>query len=595
MVEVRDLVKVYPNGTRAVAGIDFDVPREEFFGFLGPNGAGKTTTMKILATLLRKTSGVVTVAGYDVDADSKAVRRSIGFAMQEVGLDDLATGRNFLQLQGVLYGLSRREARRRADELLDLVGLAHVAGQRVGTYSGGMRRRIDLVGALMHDPDLLFLDEPTVGLDPQSRLAMWEHLDALNAKGVTILLTTQVMEEADRLCRNIAIIDQGHIVAKGSPESLKSEVGGDVVQVVLNGSGDGPDDALNERAEGLVRQQRYVDAVNRADGGIAITVKNGSAAVPDLVSLLHDNRVPVASLSVAQAEPRRCLPQVHRPHHSGRRGHRRRGGRDDAAHDGPEEEVAPMNVARETYFIYMRNLKAWLGQPALVISTLVMSVFMFLFFGAPLSGMTSIPGFPSDDYYAYITGMIIVMSVVFNGADVAFALLTDMLSGYFDKLLLAPVNRFSILMGTLLVSGTRALVQVLAIVTMALALGVSFKGGLVGLVAIIAAATVFGIATACIGLIIALKTKSVQVTQNSWLMFMPLAFLTTAFMPKELLTGWFKWAVTLNPVDYVLVAVRTIIIDGWEWESILPGLWVLTATTVIMLAAATWTYRRATA
>ena len=181
---------------------------------------------------------------------------------------------------------------------------------------------------------------------------------------------------------------------------------------------------------------------------------------------------------------------------------------------------------------------------------------MFLFFGAPLSGMTSIPGFPSDDYDAYITGMIVVMAVVFNGADVAFTLLTDMLSGYFDKLLLAPVNRFSILMGTLLISGTRALVQVLVILAMALALGVSFKGGLVGLVAIIVAATVFGIATACIGLIIALRTRSVQVTQNSWLMFMPLAFLTTAFMPKELLTGWFKWAVTLNPVDYVLVSVR---------------------------------------
>ena len=300
MVEVRDLVKVYPNGTRAVAGIDFDVPREEFFGFLGPNGAGKTTTMKILATLLRKTSGTVAVAGYDVDADSKAVRRSIGFAMQEVGLDDLASGRDFLQLQGVLYGLSRREARKKAGELLELVGLANVAGQRVGTYSGGMRRRIDLVGALMHDPDILFLDEPTVGLDPQSRIAIWEHLDDLNAKGVTILLTTQVMEEADRLCRDIAIIDHGQIVARGSPESLKSEVGGDVVQIVLNGSGDVPDDALNERAGALVSQQPYVDAVSRADGGIAITVKNGSAAVPELVSLLHDNRVPVASITVAR-------------------------------------------------------------------------------------------------------------------------------------------------------------------------------------------------------------------------------------------------------------------------------------------------------
>ena len=299
MVEVKDLVKVYPGGTRAVAGIDFTVKTGDFFGFLGPNGAGKTTTMKILATILRKTSGVATVAGYDVDSDPKAVRRSIGFAMQEVGLDDLATGRDFLQLQGVLYGLSRRESRNRAAELLDLVGLTSVAGRRVGTYSGGMRRRIDLAGALMHAPRLLFLDEPTVGLDPQSRLAMWEHLENLNADGVTILLTTQMMEEADKLCRRIAIIDQGRFVAEGSPQSLKGEVEGDVVQVVLDRSGDAPDEALNAKAEQLVSQPTYVDAVNRVDGAIAVTVKDGSAAVPDLVRLLHDNQVPVANLSVA--------------------------------------------------------------------------------------------------------------------------------------------------------------------------------------------------------------------------------------------------------------------------------------------------------
>ena len=213
MVEVEDLVKVYPGGTRAVSGIDFIVGRGQFFGFLGPNGAGKTTTMKILSTLLRKTSGRITGAGYDVDKDPKAVRRSIGFAMQEVGLDDLAAGKDFLVLQGVLYGLSRRESRRRADEMLELVGLTSVAKRKVGTYSGGMRRRIDLVAALMHAPPLLFLDEPTVGLDPQSRLAMWEHLVQLNKQGVAILLTTQMMEEADRLCQSIAIIDHGQIVA----------------------------------------------------------------------------------------------------------------------------------------------------------------------------------------------------------------------------------------------------------------------------------------------------------------------------------------------------------------------------------------------
>ena len=254
-----------------------------------------------------------------------------------------------------------------------------------------------------------------------------------------------------------------------------------------------------------------------------------------------------------------------------------------------------MNIAREIYFIYMRNLRIWVGQPSLVLITVLPSVFMFLFFGAPLSGITSVPGFPSDDYYAYFTALIIVLAVVMNGSDVAITLLEDMMSGYFDKLLLAPINRFSMLMGMLLMSGTRALLHVLIIVAMALAFGVSFKGGFVGVVAIIIAATVFGIAMACIGLIIALKTRNFQATQNSWLMFMPVAFLTTAFMPKEFLAGWFRWAVTLNPVDYVLVSVRTIIIEGWHWDSILPGLWVLTGLTVILVTAATWTYTRATA
>ncbi|MCY4522966.1 MAG: ABC transporter permease [Caldilineaceae bacterium] len=254
-----------------------------------------------------------------------------------------------------------------------------------------------------------------------------------------------------------------------------------------------------------------------------------------------------------------------------------------------------MNTVRATYFIYVRDLKGWLGQPSLVVSSLLPSVFMFLFFGTPLRGMTSMPGFPADDYAAYITGMLIVMAVVMNGADVAFSLLTDMLSGYFDKLLLAPVNRFSMLMGTLLRSGTRTLMQVLVIFALTLALGVNFEGGWLGIVAILALTAVFGTAFACIGLIIALLSRNVQLTQSSQLMFMPLAFLTTGFMPKEFLTGWFKWAVTLNPVDYVLVSIRTIIVYGWEWDSILPGLWVLAATTVTLLIAATWTYNRATA
>jgi daunorubicin resistance ABC transporter ATP-binding subunit len=299
VVVVEKLVKVYPGGTRAVSNIDFTVARGEFFGFLGPNGAGKTTTMKVLSTLLKKTSGRVVVAGHDVDSEPHNVRKSIGFAMQEVGLDDLATGWDFLVLQGLLYGLGRSEARRRAGELLELVGLADVAKRKVGTYSGGMRRRIDMVAALMHRPQLLFLDEPTTGLDPQSRLAIWEYLVQLNSEGVTIFLTTQMMEEADRLCRRIAIIDLGQIVTEGSPQALKAGIGGDVIRVTFDSMNTAADVSYVAKAEELVGRQTYVSKVTRTDSSLTIRVQNSGDAVPDLMKQFHLNQIDVSNLSIS--------------------------------------------------------------------------------------------------------------------------------------------------------------------------------------------------------------------------------------------------------------------------------------------------------
>jgi len=254
-----------------------------------------------------------------------------------------------------------------------------------------------------------------------------------------------------------------------------------------------------------------------------------------------------------------------------------------------------MPMFRQTYYIYTRNLRTWTAQPMAVVSSVLSSVFVFLFFGAPLEGVSGLQGFPTGDYEAYLTGMVLIMAVIFSGADMAMAMLTDILSGYFDKLLLAPINRSSILLASLLMAGTRALVQVVIIVLMALALGVSFETGVLGGVTVVVLSTIFGVAWGCLGLIIALKTKSAQVTQSSWLLFMPIAFLTSAFMPKEMLTGWFKIAVMINPVEYVLAGVRTIIIQGWEWETILPGLWVLAAMTLGLIGVATWFYRRVTA
>jgi ABC-2 type transport system ATP-binding protein len=224
-IVVEQLAKRYPNGTDAVRGISFSVRSGEVFGILGPNGAGKSTTMGMLGTLVRPTGGSAMVAGYDVTTHPREVRRRIGFAMQEVGVDEFATGNELVVLHGRLHGLSRREAVHRAALLLDLLGLGDAADRRMGEYSGGMQRRVDLASSLIHLPPVLFLDEPTEGLDPHGRTAIWETLERLNqAVGMTVVLTTHYMEEADRLCGRIAIVDRGQIVAEGTPDELKAAV-----------------------------------------------------------------------------------------------------------------------------------------------------------------------------------------------------------------------------------------------------------------------------------------------------------------------------------------------------------------------------------
>src|SRR5438552_160440 len=235
-IEARGLERTFKGGIEAVRDIDLAIAAGEVFGFLGPNGAGKTTTVRMLCTLLPPTAGSAHVAGADVVEDPAGVRRRIGVALQEIGLDPVQTGRELLELQCGLYGITGADARRRAEELLELLGLTDAADRRTKTYSGGMKRRLDLASALVHSPDVLFLDEPTTGLDPASRLTVWDEVRRINAGGTTIFLTTQYMEEADQLCRRLAIIDNGRIVAEGSPADLKARMGHDVVSIALDGA-----------------------------------------------------------------------------------------------------------------------------------------------------------------------------------------------------------------------------------------------------------------------------------------------------------------------------------------------------------------------
>jgi len=292
-IEVEGLHKAFPNGVEAVAGIDLTVEKGEIFGFLGPNGAGKSTTTRMLTTLLRPTSGGARVAGLDILKQSAQVRRVIGVALQDAGLDYLATGRELLEIQARLHGLSGRTVRARADEMLQLVGLKDAAGRRVGTYSGGMRRRLDLASALIHDPEILFLDEPTAGLDPASRQSIWDEVGRMNReRGITVFLTTQYLEEADRLADRIAIIDHGRIVAEGSPEELKSSLGSDIVTVGV------PDDQIERAEKGLAKLEGLKEIQVHGEG-LTLFVSDGSGAVARVVRLLDKAKIDVGSVTVS--------------------------------------------------------------------------------------------------------------------------------------------------------------------------------------------------------------------------------------------------------------------------------------------------------
>jgi ABC-2 type transport system ATP-binding protein len=277
---------------RAVQGIDIEVGEGEIYGFLGPNGAGKTTTVRMLTTLLLPTGGRATVAGHDVVADARQVRATIGVALQEAALDPLMTGRELIRLQATLQGLPPAAGRQRADALLERVDLAAAADRRVGTYSGGMQRRLDLAAALVHEPRVLFLDEPTTGLDPVSRKTIWEEVRALNDDGTTVFLTTQYLEEADQLADNVGIIDSGRIVAEGTPEALKGEVGNPHIELLV---GEG---AVAE-AERVCRELGKL--LPPKDGKrVLVEVEHGSADIPRVVRALDEAGIEVESLELVR-------------------------------------------------------------------------------------------------------------------------------------------------------------------------------------------------------------------------------------------------------------------------------------------------------
>lgn len=297
VVIIKNLKKYFSsrNGTvKAVDGVDLEVHEGEIFGFLGPNGAGKTTTLRILTTLMVQQSGQAEVAGFDVKEYPEKVRRSIGYVSQIGGADKNATGRENLVLQGQLYGMSSKEARARAEELCWLLEISEFADRPAGTYSGGQRRRLEVAIGLMNRPAVLFLDEPTIGLDPQNRANLWEQVKKLRTEGTTVFLTTHYMDEADALCDRVAIIDSGRIVAEGTPSELKKRVAGDCITMSIENA--------QEKAPALIRELQeaaFIREIKQDEDRLRIYVDDGAKDISEVLGILAKQQVVLRTITLS--------------------------------------------------------------------------------------------------------------------------------------------------------------------------------------------------------------------------------------------------------------------------------------------------------
>lgn len=296
MIETRELTKTFKSGKQtveAVRGVELSVQKGEIYGFLGPNGAGKSTTMRMLATLLPPTTGTARVAGHDLRREPALVRQNIGYVAQAGGSEPVMTGRENLVLQGRLFGMDKATATRRAAELTEALEMGSFVDRTVKTYSGGQRRRMDLALGMIHRPALLFLDEPTTGLDPQSRYHLWDEIRKLHAGGTTVFLTTHYLDEADALCHRLAIMDHGKIVSEGTPASLKQQVAGDVITLGMSGE-------LLMKGETVLRNQSYVREIHHRDDALQIYVERGEEVLPNIMRLFDSAALPIQTVALAR-------------------------------------------------------------------------------------------------------------------------------------------------------------------------------------------------------------------------------------------------------------------------------------------------------
>src|SRR5256714_9904332 len=595
-VRVERVVKRF-GSTTALAGVDLEVPEGMVFGLLGPNGAGKTTLTRILATLLEPDAGRAELLGHDVVAESPTVRELLALTGQFAAVDELLTGRENLEMFGRLFRLSRAQARRRASELLERFELADAADRTAKTYSGGMRRRLDLASSLLTQPRVLFLDEPTTGLDPRSRNEIWEIVRDLRREGTTILLTTQYLEEADQLADEIAVIDHGRVIAEGTGNELKDRVGGQILEVELAdvqqrdeaeaallrvGCGAPEQDERPNRLtlpaprEGLVLVEEAAAELRRA--GIGVSEMGLRGPTLDDVFLQLTGLPPSENGGSQGTAAVAAIPVEHA----------RRLWRPTAV--SLQDIKSSLN---DNAVVTVRNLRHFWRQPDLLLFSTIQPIMFVVLFVYVFGGAVGNALPPGYTYVDYLLPGIFVQSVTFRASQTAVGLSEDLRRGVIDRFRSMPMARSAVLLGRTTADLVRNVLITGLMIVVGYLVGFRFQAGVLPALGCVALVAAFGFALSWIFAFVSLVVRGAESAQTAgFVLLFPLVFASSVFVPVSSMPSWLQPFAKASPVTLTADAARTLALTGGVPSSLGESLAWIAGILLVFVPLSVWRYRR---
>jgi ABC transporter DrrB family efflux protein len=616
-VHVEGVVKRFRT-TTALAGVDLDVEEATVFGLLGPNGAGKTTLVRVLATLLAPDAGRAEIFGRDVVHDPARVRELLGLTGQFAAVDEMLTGRENLQMFGRLFNLSAADARRRANELLERFDLADAADRAARTYSGGMRRRLDLASSLLTRPRVLFLDEPTTGLDPRSRNEIWSVVRELVRDGTTLLLTTQYLEEADQLAEQIAVIEHGRVIAQGTGSELKDRIGGQILEVelasaaerdtaraALTGIGCGepePGERLAQLTlpaprDGLEMIEEAASALRKA--GIAVSDLGLRRPTLDDVFLQLTGAPPSENGAGAPGASGDSQPKLARPNAGPAAATR--------APSAPRPVPRPLSRRRrlsprelraditDARVVSVRNLRHFVRQPDLLIFSTIQPIMFVLLFTYVFGGAISHSLPPGVSYIDYLLPGILVQSVTFRASMTAIGLSDDLKLGVIDRFRSMPMARSAVLIGRTSADLVRNVLIIVLMIVVGYIIGFRFQAGVLQALGCIALVSAFGLALSWIFAFLGLTVRSAEAAQSAgFVVLFPLVFASSVFVPVSSMPSWLQAFAKVSPVTLTANAARSLALVPGTPSSLGGAIAWIAGLLAVFIPLSVWRYRRMT-